>query len=389
VFSPLTSEIVSPAPLDASELALALAPFGSSRMLPRAAYLETAVLEWERSNLFGRWVCLGRANDLMPLDRAGLRAVSLGQSGVLLSRDGDGALRAFENACRHRGHELLPCGASAEPRAIVCPYHGWTYDFDGGLRGAPGFRNATDFEPSEFGLKSMALQDWHGWVFVDPSGLGGGFDGHIGDLEAIVAPYGTEGFVTAATHEYDVAANWKVIVENYQECYHCSNIHPELCRVSPPESGENLDLAGDWVGGWMDLRPDAQTMSLDGHSDGAVIARLDEVQRRTVMYVAVLPNLLISLHPDYVMTHLLTPLGPDLTRIQCSWAFPAEIASDEAFDPSYAVDFWDLTNRQDWNACESVQRGMKTPHFTPGPLAPAEDGVYQFVTYMARLYQGR
>src|SRR5581483_5605169 len=120
-------------------------------------------------------------------------------------------------------------------------YHGWTYDFDGALRGAPGFRSASNFDPAELGLLPMAAVDWHGWVFVDPAGVSGDFEEHIGDLESIVAPYDAESFVTAATHEYDVAANWKVVVENYQECYHCSNIHPELCRVSPPDSGENLE----------------------------------------------------------------------------------------------------------------------------------------------------
>ena len=106
------------------------------------------------------------------------------------------------------------------------------------------------------------------------------------------------------------------------------------------------------------------------------------------MYVAVLPNLLVSLHPDYVMTHTLVPATPTRTRVRCSWAFPATVAAREGFDPSYAVDFWDITNRQDFAACESVQRGMSTPSFRPGPLAPAEDGVYDFVTHMARRYAG-
>jgi glycine betaine catabolism A len=355
-------------------------------MLPRSAYLDPEVLAWEHRHVLSRWLCVGRSSELA--SRPGLRAVSVGSSGVLLSRDPAGVLRAFENACRHRGHELLPCGATAEPRAIVCPYHAWTYDFDGTLRGAPGFRHAADFDPAEHGLFEIPLADWHGWVFVDASGSAGDFASHVGDLEGIVAPYATEQLVTAASHDYDVAANWKVLVENYQECYHCSMIHPELCRVSPPESGENLDLEGDWVGGWMDLRPGAKTMSLDGGSRSPVMAHLDESQQRTVMYVAVLPNLLISLHPDYVMTHLLTPLTPALTHVQCSWAFPVEAVNRRDFDPSYAVDFWDITNRQDWQACESVQRGMASPRFTPGPLAPAEDGVYHFVTYLARAYQG-
>jgi Rieske 2Fe-2S family protein len=166
-------------------------------------------------------------------------------------------------------------------------------------------------------------------------------------------------------------------------------IHPELCRVSPPTSGENLEREGNWVGGWMDLRQGAETMSLDGRSGGVAMARLDEHERSTVMYVAVLPNLLISLHPDYVMTHRLVPMTPDTTRITCSWAFPADVAAREGFSPAYAVDFWDLTNRQDWSACESVQRGMAAPHFEAGPLAPDEDGVYQFVSKMAQAYQGR
>jgi Rieske 2Fe-2S family protein len=158
--------------------------------------------------------------------------------------------------------------------------------------------------------------------------------------------------------------------------------------VSPPESGENLQREGDWVGGWMELRDGAATMSLDGHSGGVAMARLDEEEQRTVMYIAVMPNLLISLHPDYVMTHLLTPVAPDRTAITCSWSFPPPAMDREGFDASYAVDFWDLTNRQDWSACESVQRGMRSRRYAPGLLAPAEDGVYHFVTLMARTYLG-
>ena len=139
----------------------------------------------------------------------------------------------------------------------------------------------------------------------------------------------------------------------------------------------------------MDLREGAETMSLDGRSGGAAIARLDEHEQRTVMYVAVLPNLLISLHPDYVMTHLLTPLVADRTADRVLVGVPGGVVADaEGFDPAYAVDFWDLTNRQDWAACESVQRGMSAPHSSPGPLAPDEDGVYHFVTRLARAYQG-
>jgi glycine betaine catabolism A len=380
----LVTGTVPPAPVDATQVRRALAPFGTSRMLPRGSYLDDAVLAWEREHFFGGWQCVGRSSDVAA---GGMSAESIGEYGVLLTRDKEGVLRGFENACRHRGHELLPCGASQQARAIVCPYHAWSYRLDGSLIGAPG-HHGVELDKATLGLKSVEVREWHGWVFIDRTRRGGRFEDHIGELEDVVARYGAADLVTTVSHEYDVAANWKVIIENYQECYHCSMIHPELCAVSSPESGENLELDGDWVGGWMDLRESAQTMSLDGHSGGTAIARLDEHEKRTVMYVAVLPNLLISLHPDYVMTHLLTPLTPGRTRIRCSWAFPAEVANAEGFDPAYAVDFWDLTNRQDWSACESVQRGMNAPHFEPGPLAPSEDGVYHFVSYVARAYQG-
>jgi glycine betaine catabolism A len=382
----------SPAPIDPARLAGALEPHephGHNRMLPREAYVDPDVLAWERATFFSGWVCVGRATELGLDEGAGTqRAVALGTSSVLLTRSEDGTLHAFANVCRHRGHELLPSGSQTSKRGIVCPYHAWSYRLDGSLLAAPGFRDVPDFDPTGFGLIELPSRDWHGWVFVDPSGLAGDFAEHVGDLEGIVSPYRPAELRVLATHEYEIAANWKVIVENYQECYHCSMIHPELCQVSPPESGANLDLPGEWVGGWMSLREDAETMSLDGRSGGTMIEGLSETELRTVMYVALFPNLLVSLHPDYVMTHRLVALAADRTWVECSWLFPAADAAREGFDPSYAVDFWDLTNRQDWSACESVQRGLTDVHAQPGPLAPEEDGVAHFVSMVARAYLG-
>jgi glycine betaine catabolism A len=382
----------TPAPIDPARLAGALEPHephGHNRMLPREAYVDPAVLAWERTTFFSGWVCVGRATELGLDGGAGTqRAVALGTSSVLLTRSEDGALHAFANVCRHRGHELLPCGSLTSKKGIVCPYHAWSYRLDGSLLAAPGFRDVPDFDPSGFGLIELPAFDWHGWVFLDPSGRAGDFAEHVGDLEGIVSPYRPAELQLLSTHEYEIAANWKVIVENYQECYHCSMIHPELCQVSPPESGANLDLPGEWVGGWMSLRDEAETMSLDGRSGGTMIAGLSETELRTVMYVALFPNLLVSLHPDYVMTHRLVALAADRTWVECAWLFPAAAAEREGFDPSYAVDFWDLTNRQDWSACESVQRGLTDVHAQPGPLAPEEDGVAHFVSMVARGYLG-
>jgi Rieske 2Fe-2S family protein len=138
----------------------------------------------------------------------------------------------------------------------------------------------------------------------------------------------------------------------------------------------------------MALTDDAETMSLDGRTSAAPLRGLDADGRRRVLYIVIFPNILLSLHPDYVMTHLLAPLAPDRTRVQCSWAFAPEDLDRPDFDPAYAIDFWDITNRQDWAACESVQRGLASTNHEPGPLSPREDGVYHYETMVARGYRG-
>ena len=379
-----------PAPLPVDGLDDALLPFGHSRLLPRPAYVDQSVFDWEQRHfLRGGWMCVARSEDVRRVGDQHAREA--GGAGVFLTRAEDGALRGFANACRHRGHELLPCGETRNRPIVVCPYHSWSYRLDGSLRHAPRFDQWDAFDASDNGLVELPTEEWHGLVFVDSSGEAPPLDEHLTGLEAFVAGHEPERLQEAAHHDYVVEANWKIVIENYQECYHCAVIHPELCVVSPPSSGENYRLAdrGAWVGGWMALRDDAITMSLTGQSGGTVLRGLEGRSRREVVYLVLFPNVLLSLHPDYVMTHVLTPLGPGRTGVRCSWSFSPEDRDRPGFDPSFAVDFWDITNRQDWAACESVQRGITSEHWTPGQLAPDEDGVYQFVTMVARGYRGQ
>jgi len=368
-----------------------LHPFGESTMLPAAAYTSGDVLAWERRHLFaGTWVCVGRQRDLdgrqdgSPVTQ---RAVMVGDVPVLLTFAADGTPRAFANTCRHRGHELVATDDSSRTRSVVCPYHGWSYRLDGSLQAAPEFRDAAGFRAEEHHLAELPLELWHGWLFVHAahdvdSGPVTTWADHVGALEGIVAAYSPADLALGDRHAYVVQANWKVITENFHECYHCPLIHPELCQVSPPASGENYALPGAWVGGSMDLREGMATMSVTGSSSAPTIPGVDPAR---VEYLGLFPNLLISPHPDYVMTHRLVPQAPDRTWVECSWYF---VAADPPVDPSFAVEFWDLTNRQDWSACESVQRGVSSPHFRPGPLAPSEDAVHQFVTMVGRAYRG-
>lgn len=368
------------------------------RMLPASAYTSAEVLSWERRHLFaGTWTCLGRVDEVLAAGHGKPmtpRALMVGDIQVLLVRDPDRAvgagLRLFANTCRHRGHELLPTDESSTRATVLCPYHAWTFNLDGSLRAAPGFRDLEGFDPAGFGLVELPVEVWCGWVFAHALHPLGSpevpdFRTHLGALTDIIEAYAPGDLVLADRHTYEVAANWKVVAENYHECYHCPLIHPELCQVSPPDSGDNYDLPGAWIGGAMVLRDGMRTMSLTGDLAATPIPGVDPTR---IEYLHVLTNLLISAHPDYVMTHRLMPLAPNRTWIECSWLVLAP-SDGSAPSASRAVEFWDLTNRQDWGACESVQRGLASPHFAPGPFAPAEDAVAQMVTTMARAYHGR
>jgi Rieske 2Fe-2S family protein len=379
----MTTLDAAPLPLDALEAVLD--PTSTGRMLPRGAYTDPAVLSWEQEHFFARsWVCVGRSSDVAtPGTRA---AVRVGTEGVLLVRGDDGVLRGFFNVCRHRGHELLPCGASATRTTIACPYHAWVYDLHGSLRLTPRYDAPPDFDPTQFSLVPTSVDEWHGWVFVNASGDAASLAEHMGGFDALVAPYEPERLVVGARHDYEMQANWKLAIENYHECYHCSAIHPEFCQVSPPTSGDDFDLAGLASGGTMDLMPHAVTMSLDGTSPTTPLPGLDAQQQREVLYSGVFPNLLISLHPDYVMTHRIEPVSPGVSRVECSWLFAAEVVAEPGFDPSFAADLWDITNRQDWAACESVQRGVASRGYRPGPFSQEESGVQHFTRQIARGY---
>jgi Rieske 2Fe-2S family protein len=184
-----------------------------------------------------------------------------------------------------------------------------------------------------------------------------------------------------------VKANWKLIIQNYNECLHCPNLHPALNKLSHYLSGENEPLQPTYMGGRMDLRPGVETLSMDGTCPRAFLPELSADDRRRVYYYSIFPNMLLSLHPDYMLTHTLWPQAPDRTINVCEWHFqPAELARD-GFDPSDCVDFWDLTNRQDWHVCELSQAGISSPAYVPGPYSNREDLLYAFDRFIVEFHR--
>jgi glycine betaine catabolism A len=377
---------MSASPIGPELLRPVLAPsLGTARTLPAEAYTSGSVFDWEVEHFFeAGWVCVGRSDDLAePGDQ---KAFRIGSEGILVVRDKESNLRGFYNTCRHRGHELLEPGATRNLAAIKCPYHAWVYRLDGTLAAAPRFGDLDGFAKTDYPLIAARIEEWQGWVFVNADGSAPAFAEYVGNLDALVRGWEPDRLFVGASHEYTIEANWKTITENYHECYHCPSIHPELCAVTPADSGENFPHDGIWVGGSMVLKDFAETMSLTGASDGVPIRGLVATQRREVYYYGLFPNLLLSMHPDYIMTHRFEPLGPGRTKVECEWLFPPEAKERPGFSPGYASEFWDITNREDWLACESVYRGLRSAGFRQGPYAWSEDEVHIFMAMVAQGY---
>jgi len=372
-------------PFTAEELEPTLRPLLEASLLPARAYTDDDVAEWERQNLFlGGWVCVGHVSALA--DRGAYLTFQLGEESLLFIGDGEGNARGFFNVCRHRAARLLT-DAEGTTRRLQCPYHAWSYGFDGTLKNAPHTDELIDFDPACNGLRTIRTEVAGGLVFADVSGVAPPLADHVGSLVEHLDAYRTGELRRGARIDYDVAANWKAIVENYSECLHCPGVHPELNRLSHYMSGEEYTGPGAWCGGSMILTEGADTMAVNGGAaQRPAIEGLTESDKRSVLYFLLFPNTLVSLHPDYVMLHTLWPREPNRTEVICDWFFEPATMRKRGFDASDAVSFWDQVNREDWHVCRLAQLGMSSRHYEPGRYTSQEDDVHEFDVMVADRY---
>jgi Rieske 2Fe-2S family protein len=347
-------------------------PRGLQRTLHRDYYRTDAAFGLERERIFFRdWFCLARAEEL---DGPGawLSREVAGES-VLLVRLADGGLAAHYNVCRHRGSRLVPeCGAGRFSSGIRCPYHAWTYQLDGRLRTAPYLEDGDEVDREALALHPIEVACWGGFVFgrLTADAAGPTLADQLGGAVNRVRRYPLVELRSAHRLEYQVAANWKVILENYNECYHCGPVHPELCRLVPAfrqRGGAELD----WERG-IPHREGAWTFTVSGTTTRAPFPGLDPEEQVRHKGELIYPNLMLSLSADHAAAFLLRPEGPARTTVLCEFLFHPDEIAKPGFDPGDAVEFWDLVNRQDWTICESVQRGMSSRRFTSGFYAPME-----------------
>ena len=380
--------MTDPGLLTSEEIERVRRPYRAASLLPGRAYHDERFFTFERREWFRRdWIIVGRTAQVAA--PGSYFVADIDGELLLIVRGRDDVLRAFYNVCQHRGTAVVeePCGTAVR---FQCPYHAWIYDLDGRLVRAKHTEDLADFAVEDFGLRPVRLDEWQGFLFVSLAERGPALSDQLGDLVDHFARFDVARMEVAASRTYEVDANWKLIAENYSECYHCPGLHPQLNHLTPYDLGADFEPHGEWQGGYMELVETAETMALGGgHRNGRpTLAGCTIDDERRVTYYLVWPNIFLSIHPDYLLVHTLTPTAVDHTRVTCDWLFePATMARPD-FDPTDVVEFWDLTNRQDWHVCELQHRGTASQSWIAGRFSNDEPSVHAFDLMVVDRYAG-
>jgi glycine betaine catabolism A len=355
-----------------------------AKTLDSSWYISPEVFGQERERIFSReWLCVGReetipnAGDFFTVERCG--------ENLIVTRGGDGRVRAFYNVCRHRGSRICEAGSGHLQGSIQCPYHAWTYGLDGELKVARNMAEVAGFDRADYPLKQAGAAVWEGFVFINLSFETRPFEKVFAPLIGRFAKWSIAGLRTARSITYELACNWKLVFLNYSECYHCPLVHPQLDKLSPSDSGKNDLSEGPFLGGYSEMRQSGMALTTTGHSSRPPLGDVDGADLSRAYSYTIFPSLLLSLHPDYVMVHYVKPLTPDRTEVVCAFLFDPQTMARSDFDPSDAVDFWDLTNRQDWHVNQLTQLGLHSRAYSPGPYSNAEGLLSAFDRHYLRV----
>ncbi|MCP2243243.1 aromatic ring-hydroxylating oxygenase subunit alpha [Lentzea aerocolonigenes] len=351
-------------------------------------YTDPAIFAQEQANIFEKmWFCAVRSGDLAsPGD---FRTVQVGNESVLVARDRHGALNAFLNVCRHRGARICLDEAGSVKRAFQCPYHAWTYALDGKLIAAPNLTSMPDVDRVEYGLTKVHLREWLGYAWVCLADEPPSFEDDVlhavterlGSLEAI-AGYEIDELSVGKRIVYDVKANWKLIIENFMECYHCATIHPELTEVLP-EFADGY-AAQYYVGHGAEFGDEIKGFTVDGSEGFEKLAALEEERDRKYYAITVKPQVFINLVPDHVILHRMYPLAADRTIVECDWLYAKEVV-DTGRDVSRSVELFHRVNEQDFEACERCQPAMSSRAYAHGGvLVPSEHHIGGFHEWLVQ-----
>jgi Rieske 2Fe-2S family protein len=342
--------------------------FGAgAKTLEQKYFVSSEVFGEEQEKIFSRqWLLVGHQSQLAEAGDYFVQEV-IGES-LIVIRDKSGEIHGFHNVCRHRGTRLRE-DRNGHLSAIQCPYHAWTYGLDGRLIGAPHMDQVPDFDKADYSLHAVNLALWEGLIFVNLADSPTPLEEWFAPLNGKFSHWNLPKLRAAKRIEYDVKANWKLMFENYSECYHCPGVHPMLSKVSPYDSAKNDLTEGPFLGGFMKINKGAG-LTMSGNACALPVGKIENLQE--VFYYSIFPNMLLSLHPEYVMVHQLCPQSPWRTLILCDWFFHPDAFNRSDFKPEDAIEFWDMTNRQDWHVCELSQQGISSRAYEPGPYSARE-----------------
>ena len=342
-----------------------------ARTMPREYYASPEVFAVEREHVFARnWICVGRSRDF---PEPGIyKLADIAGESLIVVRDRAGEIRAHYNVCRHRGTRLCTEASGTFSETIQCPYHAWTYRLDGRLIGAPHMQGTPDFAIADYPLHSAAVGRWEGFVFVNLAA-------NPTPIEEVFAPvnerftrFNLPALTSVRRIEYDVKANWKLIMQNYSECLHCPTIHPELTTKLPYTSGANDLTEGAFLGGYMEIKAPHESATMSGRSCAIPLGDLPDEDRARAFYYTLFPTMMLSLHPDYAVYYTVHPKSATESLVTCDWMVHPDAPQAAGYNIADAEEFWDRTNRQDWHICEQSQLGVMSRVYTPGPYSPRE-----------------
>jgi glycine betaine catabolism A len=362
---------------------------------PGRVYTDPAWFRAEMERIYATmWIAVGRTDEVATRG-AFIRRDVAGASVLIVatgrpSTPGATGIRAFHNVCRHRGTRLCDADRGTLPGSIQCPYHAWTYDLEGRLIGAPLMDDVEGFAREDYPLRSVACDVWDGHIFVNLAGANASALGaQLGELPTRFARYRMSELRMVRRTVYDVKANWKLIVQNYNECLHCPVIHPMLNRMHHYLGAANVPSTETYCGGAMGFKDGIETLSVDGKRRRQILPALEGDDRSLVHYYAIYPNFLLTLHPDYMLTITIWPQAPGETRLVAEWHFHPDEIARPGFVSEDAIEFWDKTNREDWAISERSYRGISSRGYVPGPYSNRELQLWEFDQFVINRVQSR
>ena len=343
----------------------------NARTLPGEYYTADSIYRAESEKIFSRrWLYAGRVSRIPEPGSYFLCEVD--DESIVILRDDESRVRAFFNVCRHRGTRICTESRGRLTSSIQCPYHSWTYSLDGRLIGAPSMKEVASFRKEDYPLHPVSVATWEGGVFINLAKDPAPFERAFAPLIDRFANWHIAELEVAHRLEYMVEANWKLIFQNYSECYHCPTLHPVLDGLTPHRESTNDLAEGPFLGGPMRMSRAKGSMTMTGECCAAPLGDVSGEDLDRVYYYTIFPSMLLTLNPDYVLVHRIERRGVDRTRVVCEWLFHPEAVRQTGFDPGGAVEFWDMTNRQDWRVCTLAQQGVSSRAYQPGPYSELE-----------------